>query len=392
MRHGRAVVTFKIPDMYYPTISDFVRALENSDGIFRTLDGVAAERDIYGDIELRCGNSAAVFTYRAGGKRRFLKCYVRPNRYLRQIYAYVEREHPQLLGDFRLLQEELYVDSISGGECWVDVVEGEWAEGETLDRVIPRAARSNDHDALSSLAGSFDSLCRQLLAQEWAHGDLKPENIVFGSDGRLTLIDCDAMWIPELEGLRAVELGTPAYAHPLRTTSGFGKRIDDYPMLLISASLHALAADPSLYAKYNTSDNIIFSPAELVGGVSAALDETAGMFEKLGMARELRMLEACCSPFADIDDTELYFAGPQEPIEDPETFENRGLWGFQGRGRGVIAPFWDDALDFRGGVAAVRLGEWWHLCDRSGNLLERGLRPAELKHALSRYREAVTCY
>jgi DNA-binding helix-hairpin-helix protein with protein kinase domain len=95
------------------------------------------------------------------------------------------------------------------------------------------------------LARNFDILCGELLAQEWAHGDLKPENIVVASDGGMTPVDCDAMWIPAFAGRRACELGTPPYRHPERDESWFDKRIDDYSIKFISAALHALALDPT---------------------------------------------------------------------------------------------------------------------------------------------------
>lgn len=374
------------PFMRNPSISDYVCALGNPVGVFRTLGDVEAERDVYGEIELRAGNSAAVFTYLRDGARRFMKCYVRPNPYLRPIYRYIEQNQPPLLPDVSLLPEELYVHTLSGPEGWRDVVEGAWVEGDTLDVAIVRASRNGDRNAggdadahsgyFIALAGRFDELCRELLAQEWAHGDLKPENIVVCPDGTMSLIDCDAMWIPELEGLRAIELGTPAYRHPRRDASHFGKRMDDYPMLLISASLHALAADPSLFARHNTTDNIIFSPQELAEGRSAAFAEVAELFARRGMARELRMLGACCSPFPEVENIDRFFCKIQPGCVDQplETVVVNGKWGFADTaGSVVVEPFWDEVLDFREGRAAVRLEGWWHMVDAAGNLCETGL-------------------
>ncbi len=251
-------------EMQPPTISDYIGALENPVGIFRTLEVVAVERDIYGDVDFRAGNSAAVFKYSGDGGVGFLKCYIRPNPHLRTIYEYVERRRPAGLPRVRLLPGELYVHSLTGGGGgggevgrWVDLVEGEWTEGQTLDVAAARAAKANDKARFGRLAAAFDALCEELSAQEWAHGDLKPENIVVKPDGRLTLIDCDAMWIPALAGQKAVELGTPPYRRPGRTAADFSKRIDDYPATLISAGLHALASSPELLARYDSMDEFI---------------------------------------------------------------------------------------------------------------------------------------
>ncbi len=370
--------------MRNPSITDYIRTLENPTGVFRTLGEVEVERDIYGEAALRAGNSAAVFTYMRDGQRRMLKCYTRPNPRLREIYAYIEQNRPALMPDIRLMPGELYVHSLSGEEGWVDVVEGEWIEGETLDAAAARAAKNGDQPGLAGLADTFDDLCRTLLAQEWAHGDLKPENIVVRPDGSLALIDCDAVWIPGSAGQQAVELGTPGYQHPARNASHFDKRIDDYPVLLISTSLHALALQPELYVKYNTTDNLILSPGEVVEGRSAALAEMLGLFAQAGMAREYCMAEALASPFPEVENVDRYFARPSSAQAGRLTsFVENGRWGFAGDDRKtVIAPFWDEVLEFRGNRAAVRLGTWWHFIDSAGNVCETGLSGDAIKERL----------
>lgn len=340
-----------------------------------------AERDIYREIALRAGNSAAIFTYRRGGGRRLLKCHIRPNPRLREIYDYIETRRPALLPEIRLLRDELYVYRLSGDEGWSDVVEGEWVEGETLDTVIARAAKSGDAKRLTELAEIFDGMCHTLLAQEWAHGDLKPENIVIHGDGNFTLIDCDAMWIPAFGGQKAAELGTPGYRHPERGAACFGKRIDDYSMLLISASLHALAAEPRLYAEFNTPENLLLNPAEVVGNSSAACARIAGLFARRGMARELAMLEMCSLPCAEDADARPFFASCENcACGELLVFERSGRWGFADKGGNeCIAPFWDEALGFRNELAAVRLKGWWHMVEMSGKVVAAGLSYDEMR-------------
>jgi hypothetical protein len=260
-----------------PTIGDYIGVLENPCGVFRTLSGaggtgdmseVEVERDIYGAPRFVAGNSAAVFIYRnAAGEKRLLKCYIRPNTYLRDIYHYVERQRPALLPGVRLLRDEIYVHTHSGDAGWVDVVEGAWIEGETLAAAAARAVRNGDAERLTALAVAFDAMCDELAQAEWAHGDLKPENIVVpptaagtgtttgtGTAARLRLIDCDAMWIPALEGRPAVELGTPPWSDPRRTPRDFDRRIDLRPAAAISKTLHALAQRPELRTQFVSLD------------------------------------------------------------------------------------------------------------------------------------------
>jgi serine/threonine protein kinase len=243
--------------MLRPTITDYISALSNPHGVFRTLDVPAVERDVYGVPEFTAGNSAAIFRLAgADGTRRLLKCYIRPNPHLRTIYEYVERHRPALLPRVRLLRDEIFVHTASEAG-WVDVVEGEWTAGETLAAAVARAVRRGKEERLRHLSEGFDALARELAGQEWAHGDLKPENIVVTPRGEMRLIDCDAMWIPELTGQRAAELGTPPYRHPERTADHFDKTIDDHPLRLISRALGALARHPESRARYTTFEELL---------------------------------------------------------------------------------------------------------------------------------------
>lgn len=365
-----------------PSITDYIRALENPDGIFKTLGDVRADRDIYREIALRAGNSAAVFTFVRGGAKHLLKCHIRPNPRLREIYDYIETRRPPLLPDVRLLRDEFYVHRLSGGEGWVDVVEGEWVEGETLDAAVAHAAKAGDAQGLWQLAETFDGMCRTLLGQEWAHGDLKPENIVVRGDGAFTLIDCDAIWIPAFTGQRAAELGTPGYCHPERCALCFDKCIDDYSMLLISVSLHALAAEPELYAEFSTPDNMLMHPVEITECRSAACLRIAEIFARRGMARELAMLEMCSLPRAGDADARRFFTSREicgHSCGPLSVVGHSGKWGFiNDAGNYPSPPFWDEALGFRNGLAAVRLKGWWHMLDVNGNIVAAGLSYDEM--------------
>jgi serine/threonine protein kinase len=244
--------------MSRPTITDYIDALESPQGVFRTMGEIALRRDVYGAPELYAGNSSVVFPYTDNkGGERFLKCYIRPNSHLRTIYDYIERHRPTLLPAVRLLPDELFVHTSGGTTGWVDVVEGEWTRGDTLARTVALAAKAGNGKRLGDLADSFDAMCGELLSCEWAHGDLKPENIIVGRDGAMTLIDCDAMWIPALAGQRAVELGTPPYRLPYRRADNFDKAIDDHPAALISMALRLFSLIPSLWPGHSAFEDLV---------------------------------------------------------------------------------------------------------------------------------------
>ncbi len=250
--------------MLSPTITDYIHALDSDHATLRTIRAPLLQRDEYGVPEIIAGNSAVIFPYTdRDGRRRFFKCHIRPNPHLRTIYEYVWHHRPTILPEARLLPGELFVHTTDGRSGWIDVVEGAWIEGETLARAISGAAKARDRQRLGALADAFDRLLCTLRECEWAHGDIKPENIVVGTSGELTLIDCDAMWIPALEGHRAVELGTPPWRHPAREANVFDKSIDDYPAHLISITLRLLSLNPALWPGYSRFEELVSTSAQV---------------------------------------------------------------------------------------------------------------------------------
>lgn len=233
------------------TLGQYLFSLDDPHGLLRTLDGLEPERGADGRPVHAVGNSAAVFRVRCGGRRMALRCFLRPMRHLREIYG--ERLH----------ERELFLYTAPDKGFWTDVVLTDWIEGPTLREAIDRAVADGDAARLGELARRFDALAAELIADDTAHGDLKPENLVVGAEGQLHPIDLDAMFLPAFAGERSPELGTAAYQHPARTEETFDERIDDYPAALISTALHALAADPGLGARYAGSDGLLFNPARI---------------------------------------------------------------------------------------------------------------------------------
>jgi hypothetical protein len=141
--------------------------------------------------------------------------------------------------------------------------------------------------------------------------------------------------------------------------------MDDYPALLISASLHALALAPELYKKYHTTEILLLSPSEVIAGTSAAHAEMMELFAREGMVREYRMTEALATTHPEDPTVEKFFA-PPPPLPEKgarlEAFVENGRWGYVDQtGCNVIEPLWDEALEFREGVARVRLAGEWHV-------------------------------
>ena len=219
------------------TVTQYLESVLNSRGLTRTLGEIDVCRTADGRPVFHTGNSAVIFRIRLDGRDRLLKCYTRPHRHLEAIY-----------GD-RFRPAELFLYTAPSEGMWADVVVDDWIEGETLTRTLDRAAANGDKPLVARLAAAFDTLAARLLPAQWAHGDLKPDNLIWDGQ-RLRPIDFDAMFLPEFRGRRSPELGTRAFQHPARTEADFDASLDDYPAALIATVLHAAAHDPSLLVRY----------------------------------------------------------------------------------------------------------------------------------------------
>ena len=202
-----------------------------------------------------------------------VKCFLKEQEGRAESYQLIAQElaytSSSFLTPFRYLDKELFVESQSTNDEEFPVVLMDWVEGETLDRYIQ--SHLADPNALRLLAFQFSRLASWLLSQPFAHGDLKPDNILVRSDGTLTLVDYDGMYVPAMQGRSARELGSPDFRHPLRTAERFNEHIDDFPLAVILLSLKALSLSPSLWNTYGASDRLLFSATDYRDLSSCAL-------------------------------------------------------------------------------------------------------------------------
>ena len=296
------------------------------------------------------GNSAVVFEVLADdGRHLRLKCYTRPKDNLEAIYGQ------------RLLKEELYVFTGDGG-VWTDVVVDEWIEGTTLGEAIGTAARKGDKEVLAALAGKFDLLVRGMLAREWAHGDLKPDNIIVTDEGELRLIDFDAVYIPSLRNAesRCREVGTAAWQHPSRSSADYDRHMDDYPAAMISTLLHALAVEPSIYDRFADADEMVLDSRRIAGAGCPALEHIERMFAERGMAVQYRVAGLLRSKAYILPQLDEYLSyggcGGVCRGGEPELVMRNGLYGCTCGGEMVVPPLYDDVSICGDGVVEVVLG------------------------------------
>ena len=252
--------------MQYPLISEYIEAIRLAADNFDKLSHLQPVLDGNGTPMMSSGNFAVVFKMHdpQAHKDVAVKCFLKEQEGRAESYQLIAQElaytSSSFLTPFRYLDKEFFVESQSTNDEEFPVVLMDWVEGETLDRYIQ--SHLADPNALRLLAFQFSRLASWLLSQPFAHGDLKPDNILVRSDGTLTLVDYDGMFVPAMEGTAARELGSPDFRHPLRTAERFNEHIDDFPLAVILLSLKALSLSPSLWNTYGASDRLLFSAAD----------------------------------------------------------------------------------------------------------------------------------
>ena len=105
----------------------------------------------------------------------------------------------------------------------------------------------------------FGKMAAWLRTQSFAHGDIKPDNIIVRPDGSLSLVDYDGMFVPSIKGCKSPTVGTKDFCHPLRTVDDFDETIDDFSLASIALSLKAISMNSTLLDTYGASDRLLFS-------------------------------------------------------------------------------------------------------------------------------------
>ena len=249
--------------MNYPLISEYIESIKLAEDNFEELSYLRPVLDADGQPVMSSGNFAVVFKMKdeRDGKLYAVRCFHRDQEGRAESYRLIEDELKDVespyLVSFRYMDKELFVDSIQTDETEFPVLLMDWVEGITLDKYLRE--NLDDQYALEMLAYRFSQLDQWLIPQPFAHGDLKPDNILVREDGTLVLVDYDGMYVPAMKGQKARELGSPDFRHPLRTEDDFDEHIDDFPLVSILLSLKAISISPLLLEEYGESHRLLLS-------------------------------------------------------------------------------------------------------------------------------------
>ena len=248
--------------MQYPLISEYVKTIQDAGDNLDKLSYLTPVLDDHGEPYRSSGAFAVVFKMldKSSGKYYALKCFTEEQQGRAEAYRQIADELDLLdspyITSVKYMEKELFVDS----QCEEDefpVLLMDWVEGETMETYI--SSNYCNQYAMSMLCYRFGKMAAWLRTQSFAHGDVKPDNIIVRPDGSLSLVDYDGMFVPSMKGCKSPTVGTKDFSHPLRTVDDFDETIDDFSLASIALSLKAISMKSTLLDIYGASDRLLFS-------------------------------------------------------------------------------------------------------------------------------------
>lgn len=252
--------------MQYPLISEYVNSILNAEDNFATQTELRPVLNDDGTPVMSSGNFAVVFKMKdeRDGKLYAVKCFTREQEgraeNYRMIVEELEKVSSPYITPIKWLDGELFVDTKQTDETEFPVLLMDWIEGPTLSAFLQSIAdqlaegkvfKDNEYEMfeLRCLPANFLRMASWLLKQPFAHGDLKPDNIIVQEDGYCVLVDYDGMYVPAMQGMPLTCMGTPNFTHPSQTNNTLNKDIDNYAIPVIALSLQVFALKPSMIAE-----------------------------------------------------------------------------------------------------------------------------------------------
>ncbi|HMO20084.1 MAG TPA: hypothetical protein PKC98_03845, partial [Candidatus Melainabacteria bacterium] len=260
--------------MSWPTPQDYNEAIQSPAHCFKDSDLARGEIELtpMGIPRAVTGAFASVYKINTVDGDWAVRCFLtdRPDQKTRYetISKYVLMDNLKYTVEFHYLEEGIKVRG-----KWYPILKMNWVYGQTLEHFLMDSYR--DSEALLELRDEFSELARGLDDVGMAHGDLQHGNMILNKNGTgITLVDYDAMFVPDLLGKASLELGHPNYQHPDRTASDYDTTVDNFSCWLIHHSLSIVALDPGLFEYFEGGDEcILFRKRDLANPESSPLFE-----------------------------------------------------------------------------------------------------------------------
>lgn len=316
------------------------------------------------------------------GKAYSVKFFTSPSEALLRRYKKLGDYCLKFVPEYKIYENEINI--VSGDQFLSQpVVLGRWIEGVTMADLVRKLCRNYDKVALDVLCDKMINLFIDLMDTEIIHGDLKFDNIIAGEDGKLSIIDWDAYYAPDLKDFPTTEVGTVFFQHPTRMVSDYGKPVDDYSMAVMVVSMLAYSEQPELYDYSLCCEGVLLSPEEVINGSSDMYYKMCEAWQYSPLRYELlRFLASSDFHMARLKKLLLRLARKDKFDEEVEVLidkdipirkivnRNTKLFGYiDGEDHVIIDTMYGDCTMFGEMIAGVRINSKWFFIDRRGRQL-----------------------
>lgn len=355
------------------SINSIIEAVLTPHNFFKTLTDFSVVTHVNGDVMFYPSNFAITVKVLIDDKYYALKCYTSQNDLRHEHFSELEKffklNNRHYFVDFQFLANEITLYD-SDEVLYYDALLTQWIDGKTLHNEISEAVHHGQVKNISLLKSKFIELVKDFAVIGFAHGDLKPQNIIFEDKTQsLKVIDYDASWIKSISHLNNREVGTYWYQHPQRDSKHWNNNADNYSIVLITISLIATEKYLYLFERHNNKENIIFSPDEIINERSIPYKELQALWKKESTLITFLLSLKSITPYANnimtfINEVKNYESKSQI-IDSSQIIDNEGeyrryydefgLYGYVDSDSNIaLYAQWNNATTFEHGHAVVR--------------------------------------
>ena len=241
--------------MNYPLISEYEREIKTKGSVILRLphqyNFVPNKIKPIKIYSYGSGAMAGVFKVEGMGKQYALRVFLNggnPQNINRVMD--IAKHLGDISSDF-LCKYQLYQNGIVIKDHPFPVILMEWVNGKKLNEYVDTILHQNDK--ISELQFHLVKLNESMEKNQMAHGDIQSGNVLVEEKGgagiQLKLVDYDAMFLPELSGQKAIEIGHSSFQHPKRDKSVYNAEMDRFSFWLILTALEAIKFDKNLWSK-----------------------------------------------------------------------------------------------------------------------------------------------
>jgi serine/threonine protein kinase len=292
--------------MPLPRGDEYLAAVQNPRTAFSDteLKICTAETDQFGIPKPYSGGFTTTFHLKNHSQEWAARCFTRAIPDLQKRYEAIGRFLEKSSDGF-FVKASCLPQGIRIGNQWQPIIKMQWLEGQTLNTYIDR--NISNASSIAKLVPEFLNLVHRLEQLGIAHGDLQHGNILV-KQGKLYLIDYDGIFLPELSTLKTNEIGHLNYQHPTRNATNYTSSIDRFSSIVIYLGLQSVSVSPTLWQKYDNSENILFRADDFSNVENSLLLSDLSTLPQLASSVE-RFRGVCKLDFDKIPSLDQFISG-----------------------------------------------------------------------------------